>query len=121
MIIYSSNKVMLSSKEELEDFSVMEKSFYGQELWKDANGYPHREDGPSFISKDGKTKYWNCHGKLHRVDGPAIETPIANGWLQNGKYHREDGPAYVDGQHSIYYLNGIIVEERVVRDLGKMK
>ena len=43
---------------------------------------------------------WFQDGKLHRLDGPAIEW--ANGdehWYQEGKLHRLDGPAieYADG------------------------
>jgi hypothetical protein len=40
------------------------------------------------------TKQWHQNGKLHRLDGPAVEW--ANGdkkWYQNGKLHRLDGPA----------------------------
>ena len=50
---------------------------------------------------DNKTIEWrNSDGKLHRKDGPAIES--ADGgkeWCVNGKLHREDGPAveYADG------------------------
>jgi hypothetical protein len=121
MIIVSGSKIMLSSKEELEDYSVMEKSSSGEEVWKDADGLPHREDGPAVTSKNGDYRYWNHHGKLHRTDGPALETPTATGWLQNGKYHREDGPAYISGTCQLYYLNGQLVAESDVRALGKMK
>ena len=43
---------------------------------------------------------WYVDGKLHRLDGPAIES--ANGtslWYFKGKRHRLDGPA-------IEYANG---------------
>ena len=39
-------------------------------------------------------KEWRMDGKLHRLNGPAIER--ANGakeWYQNGKRHRLNGPA----------------------------
>ena len=48
------------------------------------------------IDADG-TKYWYLEGKLHRVDGPAIE--YANGskqWFLEDKLHRVDGPAIED-------------------------
>ena len=53
-------------------------------------------------------KSWFLNGKLHRVDGPAVE--CVNGtkqWFLNGKYHRVDGPAieWADGL-KWWYLNG---------------
>lgn len=46
-------------------------------------------------------------GKLHREDGPAIETSAGKEWYVNGKLHREDGPAieYNDGTKQ-WWLNG---------------
>ena len=54
-------------------------------------------------------KYWYQNGKLHRLDGPAIEYP--NGtkyWYQNGKLHRTDGPAYEqpDGGIKQWFIEG---------------
>ena len=53
-------------------------------------------------------KSWYLNGKLHREDGPAIES--YNGpkcWYLNDKRHREDGPAieYANGDKH-WYLNG---------------
>ena len=53
-------------------------------------------------------KYWYLEGKLHRVDGPAVE--YANGdkyWYLEGERHRTDGPAieYADG-HKCWFYNG---------------
>jgi hypothetical protein len=109
------------STEELEDFSICRRSIDGSEHWTDQDGRAHREDGPAYTSSDGSTKHWFNHGQIHRLDGPAIDRPDCKGWLKNNHYHREDGPAYVDNQGSIFYLNGIIVEESSVRALGKMK
>ena len=56
---------------------------------------------------DGDIRYKNKNGKLHRTDGPALETPSGyKVWCINGLVHREDGPAvvYSDGQ-VCYYLN----------------
>jgi hypothetical protein len=40
------------------------------------------------------SKYWYINGKLHREDGPAIESAYDyKEWYLNGKRHREDGPA----------------------------
>ena len=60
-----------------------------------------------------RTKY-TLNGKLHRVDGPAVEW--ANGdklWYLNDKLHREDGPAIerADG-YKAWYLNGKYYTER---------
>ena len=43
------------------------------------------------------TKRWtNKEGKLHRLDGPAIEyAGGAKKWYQNGNLHRLDGPAII--------------------------
>ncbi len=55
------------------------------------------------------TKFWFQNGKLHRLDGPAVE--YANGdklWYQNNKRHRLDGPAieYADGGKH-WYIDGV--------------
>ncbi len=63
------------------------------QIWENANGERHREDGPAVEWSDGH-KEWYQNGKLHREDGPAIE--FSDGrkeWYQNGKIHREGGPA----------------------------
>ena len=45
------------------------------------------------IYKNG-TKRWYLNGKLHRLDGPAVELLTGTKrWYLNGKHHREDGPA----------------------------
>jgi len=53
-------------------------------------------------------KRWYQNGKLHRLDGPAIENTDGNKyWYQNGKCHRDNGPAieYADGTKR-WYKNG---------------
>ena len=53
------------------------------------------------------TRYWYHHGKLHREDGPAIESAKGTRyWYHHGKLHREDGPAieYACGDRR-WYLN----------------
>ena len=71
------------------------------------NGKLHREDGPAIESPNGYKAWW-INGKLHREDGPAVE--YASGdkcWYKNGKLHREDDPAveYVSGD-KCWYKNG---------------
>jgi len=45
-------------------------------------------------SHNGK-KEWRLNGKLHRVDGPAIEhSDGSKSWCLNNKRHRVDGPAW---------------------------
>jgi hypothetical protein len=59
------------------------------------------------IDADG-TKHWRLNGKLHRVDGPAVERANGNkSWRLHGKFHRVDGPAieFADGDKA-WYLNG---------------
>ena len=64
----------------------------GNVVWR-LNGKLHRLDGPAIEAADG-TKVWYLDGLRHRLDGPAIE------WLEgaveywvNGLRHRLDGPA----------------------------
>jgi hypothetical protein len=60
------------------------------------------------IDKYG-TKTWKLDGKLHRVDGAAIEYITGDKeWYQNGQIHREDGPAleYSNGQLVFWYYRG---------------
>lgn len=57
------------------------------------HGKLHRLDGPAVIYGNEEKQWW-VEGKLHRLNGPAIEWP--NGtkeWYANGKLHRLDGPA----------------------------
>jgi hypothetical protein len=78
----------------------------GTKLWY-LNGKLHRLDGPAMEWADG-TKSWYLNGKCHRVDGPAVEG--ADGtklWYLNGQCHRVDGPAmeWANGSKQ-WYLNG---------------
>jgi len=63
---------------------------------------------------DAGTKQWkNKIGRLHRLDGPAVE--FANGtkeWHQNGQFHRSDGPAYVGANgHKEWHFRGMLHRE----------
>tara|TARA_S200002703_G_scaffold115618_1_gene101167 strand:+ start:41 stop:406 length:366 start_codon:yes stop_codon:yes gene_type:complete len=86
------------------------------------NGKLHREDGPAIESADG-TKHWYLDGKKHREDGPAAE--YADGtkhWYLNNNLHREDGPAVelADGDKH-WFLNGKeVTEQEVMKSSGKI-
>lgn len=75
----------------------------------DANGERHCDNGPASIRVNTEYAFvsseaWYCHGKSHRVDGPAIIDRMYDDdtntvhvrsvlWMQNNDAHREDGPA----------------------------
>jgi len=64
-----------------------------QAIYHYKNNRLHRDDGPAVETAYGE-KYWYKHGQRHRDDGPAIE--YANGnkhWYKHGQRHRDDGPA----------------------------
>lgn len=80
---------------------------YGNKVWRNEEGKLHRLDGPAVEYADG-TKVWMVEGKFHRLDGPAEE--LANGtkaWYVDGKCHRLDGPAieWADGDKE-WYVEG---------------
>ena len=58
------------------------------------NGKLHRLDGPAIERADG-AKTWYVDGKLHRMDGPAMEWASGTkAWWVDNKRHRLDGPAF---------------------------
>jgi hypothetical protein len=67
-------------------------------------------------------KFWYQNGKLHRLDGPAVE--YADGhkaWCQNGNLHREDGPAieHANGVKS-WYINNIKINCKTQEEFDKL-
>ncbi len=61
--------------------------------WKDADGMPHKDDGPAILEVDG-TQKWYRHGSRHRDDGPAeITADGTQVWRQYDGIHRDGGPA----------------------------
>lgn len=63
---------------------------------------------PSYVARRNGDKEWYHEGRLHRVDGPAIQ--YADGgtdWYQLGAFHRTDGPAIErpNGYKAWYYQN----------------
>jgi len=87
------------------------------------DGKLHRVDGPAIEYADGGAREWYLNGYLHREDGPAVEG--ANGdkaWFLNGKHHREDGPAieWADGTNE-WCLHGWRVSEEQFNQRTKTK
>ena len=72
-----------------------------------AEGKLHRLDGPAVEGLDGSFQWW-VDDKRHRLDGPAIEwSDGTREWWVDDKRHRLDGPAVenADGTRK-WYLNG---------------
>lgn len=64
-----------------------------KKIYNDANGLPHRLNGPAIEYIDGSL-VWCFHGQVHRTDGPAVQ--MADGheeWQVHDQYHRDGGPA----------------------------
>ena len=73
---------------------------------------------------DNGDRCWYLNGKIHREDGPAIESYDGSRyWYLNGKYHREDGPAVESYEGNRYwYLNGVeYTEEEFNKKTAKAK
>ena len=67
------------------------------------------------------TKWLNLDGKLHREDGPAMETTDGSkSYFINDKRHREDGPAieWADGD-KYYYINDKNLTEKEFNNRNK--
>ena len=65
------------------------------------------------VDSDGALRYYNAHGQLHRVHGPAFEHPGGHrAWYRNGQRHRIDGPAveYTEGS-KFWYIDGRVLTE----------
>ena len=52
--------------------SSMTISKNGRKKWRDEKGALHREEGPAVEGEDGFKQWW-LHGVRHREDGPAVE------------------------------------------------
>lgn len=70
--------------------TTCEVNSIGIKFWY-LNGKLHRLDGPAIEIADG-TKQWYLNDKKHRIDGPAVE--MANGqkewWIDGKKYTEEE-------------------------------
>lgn len=79
---------------------------WGTKEWR-FNGKLHKLNGPAIEHSSGG-KYWYKNGQYHRTDGPACEYPDGDKfWFINDQLHRLDGPAceYVNGDNE-WYLFG---------------
>lgn len=91
---------------------TVEVNSEGTKTWY-LNGKLHREDGPAIESVNGDKSWW-INGWLHREDGPACEWKDGSKtWYKDGLRHREDGPAceYPNGIKE-WWLNGIEYTEQ---------
>ena len=72
-----------------------------------ADGKLHRLDGPA-VERDDGAKEWYVNGKLHRLDGPAVEwVDGTKEWYVNDNLHRLDGPAVErDDGRKYYWIDG---------------
>ena len=74
------------------------------------NGKLHRNDGPAIESLDGTLKIWYVNGVRHREDGPAfINKNNRTIWYKHGKKHRLDGPATeipFNPRLNLYFIDG---------------
>ena len=75
----------------------------------------HRENGPAVESTTGN-KMWYLNGHRHRTDGPAVEWHNGDKWWYlNGQRHRTNGPAVEwSSGTKMWYLNGYEVTEAAV-------
>ena len=83
----------------------------GSKKWYQ-NGKLHRLDGPAVEQFDG-TKVWYQNGQLHRLDGPAVEYPNGDkSWWFDGNRHCLDGPAAenING-YKAWYIDGVELTE----------
>jgi hypothetical protein len=91
----------------MDDESTLTIDEFGHKRWRLPNGKLHCVDGPAVEYTDGH-KHWYLNDIRHRLDGPAVE--YADGtklWYQNNLSHREDGPAdeWANGDKT-WWLNG---------------
>ena len=72
----------------------------------------HNEESDLTIDIYGHKRYKNKAGKLHRIDGPAVEMGGYKVWYHCGARHRIDGPAVYDGEVKQFYLRGQYFETK---------
>lgn len=79
----------------------------------------HLEKGSIEFERDGHTitcKWLDADGKLHREDGPALESAARTvvrpkwqqSWYRHGVLHRDGSPASIDYREETWYQNGVI-------------
>ena len=90
----------------------VETTATGAVIYRNADGRPHRINGPAIIHPSG-AEFWYQNGLLHRIGGAAVSYPTGDQhWLQNGRYHRTDGPAVIqEGGYVCWFLNDMRLSE----------
>jgi hypothetical protein len=69
------------------------------------NGRLHRVDGPAMEHSNGNWR-WYKNGLCHRENGPSMIIGSAKYWCIKGNYHRLDGPAIEKDDYKEYWVNG---------------
>jgi hypothetical protein len=99
----------------------------GNNFWKNKEGKLHRLDGPAVEWIDG-TRFWYQNGLRHRLDGPAITNKGRyKMWYVHGRHHREDGPAFISiNGYREWWLNDLEYDTKekyldALSDEAKMK
>ena len=101
------------TEEEFNNRSTCTVNSNGDKEWRNKEGKLHRVDGPAIEHVNG-SKYWYLNGKCHREDGPAVEyIDGSESWILNGRCHREDGPAreFASGRKEWYIEGKKLTEE----------
>jgi hypothetical protein len=88
------------------------------EFHRNALGELHREDGPAVIND--RFSAWFINGIRHRENFPAVEYFNGNyTWYCHGKCHRLDGPAFYqvrlgdDSDANYWFINGHDVTKKI--------
>jgi hypothetical protein len=77
----------------------------GTKYWR-KKGKLHRVNGPAIEYKNGDN-CWYQDGMVHRVGGPASTYFGIQSWYENNRLHRLGGPAMeLSGKRKLYYING---------------
>jgi hypothetical protein len=59
----------------------------------------------------GPARLWLEKGKLHRQDGPAVESKDKQHFYRKGMLHRENGPAQIEEGFEEYWFEGALNRE----------
>ena len=95
-----------------ENFTGIVESSNGSKHWY-SEGKIHRIDGPA-IEYDNGTKYWYFEGKIHRIDGPAVE------WANGEKYWWFEGKEVTKQEHKkLIAKRKLTCEYKIVEIDGK--
>ena len=88
------------------EVTVEEFSGFTRTEWR-VDGKLHRLDGPAVEWSDGRKEWW-VEGERHCLDGPAVEwSDGSKAYWVEGKCHRLDGPAIERSNgNKEYYVEG---------------